>query len=151
MSPRYGQLTCLVIAGGALFLVILGINAFTAVVYIGFLFSAVAGSLVSLSFMRNKLAGFALALALTAILSFVAYCVSTIIIKRAEITLDELNWLLVLFLLCFLYATAATLVAYPLIASLLHRFLSYRFHHRHIPYHPHERTGGSRHHRHFGG
>ena len=151
MSPRYGKLTYLVIAGVVLLLVILWINTFAAAVFISFLFSAVAGSLASLSFMRNKLAGFTLALALTAILSFVAYCVSTIIIKRAEVTLDELNWLLALFFLCLLYATAATLVAYPLIASLLHRFLSYRFHHQHIPDHPHEQTGDSHLHHHHSG
>jgi hypothetical protein len=150
MSSRYSQLIYLVIAAVALLPVMLWFSAFAAVIFISVIFSAIAGSLVSLSFMRNKLAGFTLALALTAILSFFAYCTATILIKRAEITLDELNWLLVLFFLFLLYATAATLVVYPLIASLLHRFLAYRFCHQHIPYHPHERTGDSHHH-HSGG
>jgi tetrahydromethanopterin S-methyltransferase subunit C len=136
--------TYLVISAALLLPAILWFSRFAAAVFISFLIAAIGGSLVSLCVMRDKLVGFTLAVALTATLSFAAYLGLTMIIKGAEITVDELNRLLALFLICLLYAVAATLVAYPLIAALLHRFLAQRFHHLHIP--PHHFPDSPHHH-----
>lgn len=133
MTFRSGPVPYLAAAAALLLILVVRIHPFAAVVACSFGVCAAAGCLVSLGFMRNKLSGFALALALTGIFSFAAYLGATMAIKGATITADELNWLLVLFLGCLFYAAVATPIAYPLLATLLHRFLSHRFHHLRIP------------------